>query len=263
MNRLAWLALCLALLPRPAWSGADERLLVAGASVLVHALEDITRAFRQSHPGAQVELVFASSGKLNAQIRHGAPYDLYFSADLDYPASLARAGFAATPVQTYATGRLALWSTRHDVSSWTLASLADARVRRIAIANPRHAPYGRAAEQALRGAGAWPAIADRLVLGESIAQAAGFVRSGNADVGIIALPLALHAGQGGTFAALPTALHAPMPHGFIITRRGATRPLARHYAAFMRSPQATERLVRHGFGLPDDVPDDRPRERAH
>src|SRR3989338_3181513 len=166
---------------------AGEKITIAAAADLRFAMDEIVVLFNKAHPDDQVEVIFGSSGKFNTQIQQGAPYDMYFSADICYPRKLKVEGFAASEVQPYAVGRIVLWSPVRDASKMTLADLADPSIQKIAIANPKHAPYGKRAEEALRAAGLWQKLEGRLVMGENIAQAAQFVASGNAQVGIIAL----------------------------------------------------------------------------
>lgn len=227
---------------------------IAAAADLKFALDEIVADFRRLHPGEKLETIYGSSGKFHTQIRQGAPYDLYFSADIAYPRLLAAEGFAASAAKPYAFGRIVLWSASRDARKMTIAELADPSIRRIAIANPRHAPYGKRAEEALRAAGIWEKVAGRLVMGENIAQAAQFVQTGNADVGIIALALALNqelASKGG-HALIPANLHQPLEQGFIITRRAAGNPLAGKFAEYMGSPQARRIMARYGFTLPGE-----------
>jgi molybdate transport system substrate-binding protein len=235
----------------PAWA---ESVRIAAASDLKFAMDEIVFAFRDRHPEATVDVVYGSSGRFHAQIQAGAPYDLYFSADISYAESLQEAGFAASPVTTYAYGRIVLWSNVLDARSMTLESLADNTITRIAIANPRHAPYGARAEEAMRTAGVWELVERKLVYGENIAQTAQFVQSGNAQLGIIALALAMSpelARQGG-YGLIPDTLHAPLQQGFIVTRRAQENALAAKFAEYMQRTDAREIMVRHGFVMPDE-----------
>ena len=200
-------------------------------------------------------MVYGSSGKFQTQIQQGAPYDLFFSADIAFPRELARNGFAASEVVPYGVGRIVLWSAVMDASSMTLASLADPKIARIAIANPKHAPYGKRAEEALRAAGLWEQIEPKLVYGENIAHAAQFVQTGNAQVGIIALALAVNpalASKGG-YGLIPDQWHAPLAQGFIITKRAAGNALARRFADFLGSKPARAVMTKYGFALPGEV----------
>lgn len=234
---------------------AAERITIAAASDLKFALDAVLASYAREHPDDVVEVVYGSSGKFQIQIRQGAPFDLYFSADIAYPEALLAEGFALAPVRPYAVGRLVLWSTSRDAARMNLADLRDPRITYIAIANPQHAPYGQRAEQALRAAGVWDAVKPRLVYGDNIAQAAQFVSSGNADIGIIAWSLALApelAEQGG-YALVAENLHQPLLQGFVITRRARDNALAHRFAAYVQSHSARAVLQRFGFVMPGAI----------
>lgn len=246
------LSICCLLL---AGAAHAEPLRVAAASDLKFALDEIVDQFSRAHPGDRVDVIYGSSGKMYAQIQQGAPYDLYFSADIAYPRELRRLGHAGSEVQPYAIGRIVLWSAQRDAARMTLASLADPGITRIAIANPRHAPYGKRAEEALRAAGLWQRVKPKLVYGETVAHATQFVQSGNAQVGIIALALVLNpklASQGGYYL-IPDQLHQPLEQGFMITRRARDKPLARRFSDYVTSPPARQIMVKYGFKLPDQA----------
>lgn len=234
---------------------AAEKLTIAAAADLKYCLDQVVAAFRQAHTSADIGVVYGSSGNFKTQIEQGAPFDLYFSADIAYPRELARAGFAASEVQPYATGRLVLWSKVVDAGKLTLTDLARPEIRKIAIANPQHAPYGKRAEEALRTSGVWEKVQSKLVYGENIAQAAQFAQTGNADVGIIALSLVMGAqiaGEG-SYSLVPDNLHQPLEQGFVITKRAAGNALATAFADYMRAPQARAVMVRYGFALPGET----------
>ena len=169
-----------------------EKITIAAAADLKFAMDDLITTFNKANTADKVEVTYGSSGKFNTQIQQGAPYDMFFSADIAFPRELAKAGFAASEVKPYAFGRIVLWSASMDASKMTLASLTDPKVARIAIANPKHAPYGKRAEEALRASGLWATVEPKLVYGENIAHTAQFVQTGNAQVGIIALSLAVN-----------------------------------------------------------------------
>ncbi len=235
-----------------ALSAHAERLTIAAAADLKFAMDDIVAGFRKAHPGDTVEVVYGSSGKFQTQIQQGAPYDLFFSADIALARALVQAGLAASEVRPYAVGRLVLWSGSRDARTMTLASLADPKITRVAIANPKHAPYGQRAEEALRAAGVWAQVEPKLVYGENIAQTAQFVQTGSAQVGLIALSLALNpelSRQGG-YALIPDRLHQPLEQGFILTRRAQDNALARRFADEMSSPAVRAVMSRYGFTLP-------------
>ncbi|MFC4252945.1 molybdate ABC transporter substrate-binding protein [Sinimarinibacterium flocculans] len=232
---------------------AQERLLIATAANLKPAMDVLVTEFRAQHPDAGVEPVYGASGALQTQIRQGAPFDLFFSADTDFPRQLAEDGHAGSTPKIYARGRIVLWSATVDASALSVQDLARPEFQRIAIANPRHAPYGMRAEEALRASGIWDAIEDRMVYGESIAQTAQFVESGSAQIGIIALAQALvpQLADKGGYALIPETLHEPLDQGFIVTRRAADNALAHRFAAYIGSPAAHAVFERYGYTLPE------------
>ncbi len=234
---------------------AAEKFTIAAAADLKFAMDEIVVHYKQDHPADTPQVIYGSSGKFHTQIQHNAPYDLYFSADIAYPRLLEKAGFAASPVKPYAFGRIVLWSASMDASKMTLASLTDRKMTRIAIANPKHAPYGKRAEEALRATGLWDTVEPKLVYGENIAHAAQFVQTGNAQAGIIALALALNpvlSRQGG-YWLIPDSLHEPLEQGFIVTRRARDNAGARRFADYMDSAAARAVMVRYGFVLPGEA----------
>src|SRR5690349_11438298 len=176
-------ALAFLVLVLPAF--AQQTLTIAAAADLQPVMTEIAARFeRQS--GTSVKLSFGSSGNFFAQIQNGAPFDLFFSADEEYPARLQTAGLIERgSLYSYATGKIALWAPANVDLRKGLPVLTEAAVTKIAIANPEHAPYGRAAEAALRKSNLWNSISSKLVFGENVAQTAQFVQSGNADVGIV------------------------------------------------------------------------------
>lgn len=233
---------------------AGEKITIAAAADLRFAMNEIVVLFNKAHQDDQVEVIFGSSGKFNTQIQQGAPYDMYFSADIGYPRKLKEDGFAASEVQPYAVGRIVLWSPVRDASKMTLADLADPSILKIAIANPKHAPYGKRAEEALRAAGMWEKVEARLIYGENISQTAQFVQTGNAQIGIIALSLALNpelANHGG-YWLIPDNLHQPLEQGFIITKRAESNALAKRFADYMGSKPARAVMTKYGFVLPGE-----------
>jgi molybdate transport system substrate-binding protein len=232
-----------------------EKITIAAAADLKFAMDEIVSSFRKANPADKVEVIYGSSGKFHTQIQRGAPYDLYFSADIGFPRELAKAGFAASEVRPYALGRIVLWSSTLDASKMTLADLTDPKIARIAIANPKHAPYGKRAEEALRAAGLWEKVEPKLIFGENIAHTAQFVETGNAQVGIIALALALNprlANKGG-YWLIPDNLHEPLEQGFIITKRAENNALAKRFADYMDSKSARAVMTKYGFVLPGEA----------
>jgi molybdate transport system substrate-binding protein len=230
-----------------------ETITIAAAADLKFAMDEIIVSYKRQEPDARIDVVYGSSGNFNAQIRQGAPFDLYFSADISYPRELAQAGWAASPVMPYAVGRLVLWSMNIDLNEQSLESLQQLSVRRFAIANPRHAPYGKRAEETLRALGVWATFEDRMVYGENIAQTAQFVQTGNAELGLVALSLVLSPelkGKG-SWVLVPEELHEPLEQGYIITRRAAGSAQARVFADFMQGEYARAILSTYGFVVPE------------
>ncbi len=229
-----------------------ERFTVAAASDLRYALDDIAEQFREAHPDTEFDIIYGSSGRMTTQIVNGAPYDVFFSADIAFPQRLQAAGLTATDPSVYAIGRIALWSTTLDASTLTLQDLAtDVRLRRIAIAQPAHAPYGMRAQEALESAGVWAAVEPRLVFGENIAHTAQMVESGAADIGIIALSLALFPQLAvHPHLLIDDALHKPLSQGYVVTQRGARNDAALQFASFMEAEVARSIMQRFGFVLP-------------
>lgn len=229
-------------------------ITVAAASDLKFAMDEIVDRFKTANPGEEVSVVYGSSGKFQTQIQQGAPFDLYFSADITLAQQLVKAGFAASEARPYAFGRIVLWSNSLDASKLTLASLTDDKIRHIAIANPKHAPYGQRAEQALRKAGVWDKVVSKIVYGENIAQTARFVQTGSAEVGIIALSLALNEelASAGGYWLISDSMHAPLEQGFVITARAKDNALAERFAHHMTGPAARAIMTKYGFVLPGD-----------
>jgi molybdate transport system substrate-binding protein len=232
-----------------------EEITVAAASDLRPAFEELGEAFGRG-TGTRVTFVFGSSGQLREQILNGAPFDLFASANVEFVDEVVEAGRAdASTKADYAYGRIVLWARDPAYLPDSVADLADARYRRIAIANPQHAPYGLAAEQALEAAGVHDEVEGRLVYGENIADTFQIAQSGNADVGIVALSLAI--ARGGEHVLVPDDLHAPLRQALVVTGTGARAEVARRFADFVSSPQGREVMVRYGFVLPGErAPED-------
>lgn len=243
----------LALPGRTAWAQAGASLTVAAASDLRFALDELLQGFRAAWPGARVDVVYGSSGKLATQIRQGAPFDIFFSADRVYAQDLQAAGLSAGAPRLYAIGRLALWSTDAALGRLGLDEVVrHPAVQRFAIANPEHAPYGQRAMEALRSRGLIEAVSPKLVLGDNVSQAAQFVQTGAAQAGIVAHSLVLSpalAGRG-AFTLLQQAWHTPLEQAFVVTRRAASSPLAAAFVQALDTPAARALLLRHGFSVP-------------
>lgn len=231
-------------------------LRLAVAADLRFAMDELVVRWRSAHPDVPVETVYGSSGTFFAQLSQGAPFDLFFSADIDYPRRLVEAGLAdGSTLRRYAVGQLAVWvpaTSSLDVEGQGLGVVLDPSVRRVAIANPEHAPYGRAALAALEAAGVAAAVGPKLVLGENAAQAAQFVQSGNADVGIIALSLARSPaleGQG-RFAIVPPDAYPAIEQGAVVLSGSARAAEARAFLDFVLGPEGRAVLDAYGFLAP-------------
>lgn len=230
---------------------ASGPLRIAAASDLRYALNDIVDLYREAHPEANIEVIYGSSGKMTTQIINGAPYDVFFSADISFPEKLKAEGLTTTEPAVYAIGRIVIWSNTLDAASLALEDLASESITRIAIAQPAHAPYGLRAKEALQAAGVWEAVQSKLVFGENIAHTAQMTESGAAQVGIIALSLASfpelakHNHQ-----LIDNALHNPLTQGYVVTQRGGQKPEAMAFAEFMATEQAHNIMTRYGFVIP-------------
>ena len=231
-----------------------QGLTVSAASDLQSALPAIASQFEKD-TGHKVTLTFGSSGNFFTQIQNGAPFDVFLSADIDYPKRLERSGQAERgSLYEYATGRLVLWTrndSRIDVRRG-LIMLSDARVRHIAIANPEHAPYGRAAVAALRHEGVYERVQGEFVLGENISQAAQFAQTGAADVGLLALALALSPTLkgSGTYADIPESWYPPIEQAAVVLTSSRQKPLARQFIDYLKTPGSVRTLQSFGFAVP-------------
>ena len=233
-----------------------ETLMVAAAADLTYCLAELDQAFQAQHADVEVRLSTGSSGNFFAQIQNGAPFDVFLSADLHYPEELIKAGDAVGPsLFVYGSGTLVLWTNKPQTVDVTrgLDALRDARaVQKVAIANPEHAPYGRAAKAALQKAGLWDEIQPRLVVGENIAQTLQYVETQNADVGLVALALLRSPRLSGTgkYAEVDDRLYPPLNQGAVITRHGAGNAAAQVYIEFLRSTAARALFDKYGFKPP-------------
>lgn len=253
------LFLLIFLLMSPVVSAQSDVPAIAAASDLKFAVEDIAARFR-SETKREVRLSFGSSGNYYQQIAQGAPFQMFMSADEDFVHKLHAAGKTEDRGLLYAIGRIVLFAP-HDSPLQVDAQLAGLKaamgagqIRRLAIANPEHAPYGRAAEQALRRLGLWDSLRDRLVLGENVSQAAQFATSGSSQGGIFAYSLALapQVSKLGRYVLLPEDLHEPLRQRMVLVK-GAGET-ARAFYAYLQQPAAREVLLRYGFVLPQSAP---------
>lgn len=222
-------------------------LTIAAAANTQFVLETLTDHFTETH-AIRCELIISSSGKLTAQLKAGAPYDVFISADQKYPQSLYDAGLCKTPPQTYAIGKLALWSMKKDYPL-SLDSLTDPQIKHIAIANPQTAPYGQAAMELLQEKGVYEQVMGKLVYGESIAQTNQFITSQNADMGITAAavvhaPMMKHKGH---WRILDTDLHQPIQQGVVIMGKSRHQDIAQQFVHFIFSEKGKAILEQYGY----------------
>lgn len=233
-----------------------REITVAAAADLSSALTEVAADYEKL-TGVRVKLSFGASGALTQQIQNGAPFDLFFSADMDYPRQLIAAHLAeGATLYRYAVGRLVLWApadSKLDFDHKGMDVLLDPSVKKIAIANPQHAPYGRAAISALRRYGLYEKLSGRLVLGENVAQAAQFVESGSAQAGLVALAHALApAMQGkGKYWEIPADAYPSLDQGVVEISRSAHKEDAAAFIDYVKTPEATALLQRYGFTLPE------------
>lgn len=247
------LLLALLLILGAAHASAQE-LMVAAASDLSAVFPEIAARF-QKETGQKVRLNFGSSGQFVVQIENGAPFDLFFSADLLYALRLESEGLLEPgSVYRYAVGKVVLYAPNGSPvnPAQGLRALLSPAVHKIAIANPEHAPYGRAAVEALRHEGIYDRVQDKLVIGENISQAAQFVQSGNADAGILALSLARSPAMSssGRYAELPITDYAPLVQAAGILKSSKNKGLATSFLTYLRRPEVVQLLKQHGFALP-------------
>jgi molybdate transport system substrate-binding protein len=228
-----------------------QEIRVAAAADLKFAMQDVAAQF-EKQTGTKVGVTYGSSGNFFSQLQNGAPFDLFFSADIDYPRKLEAAGIAESgTLYEYAIGRVAIWmaaDSKVNVASLGWQALLDSSVQKIAIANPEHAPYGRAAVAALQKAGIYDQIKSKLVYGENISQAAQFAQSGNAQAGIVAMSLAVSPGmKDGKRWEIPADMHPPIEQGAIILKNATNKDAARSFLDFVKSESGRATLAKYGF----------------
>ena len=233
-------------------SAAAEEITVAAAADMQFALKDVSARFEKDTAN-KVNLIFGSSGNFFSQIQNGAPFDVFFSADLDYPKKLEATG-QAEPGSTYqyATGKIVLWVRNDSKLDLTkgLAVLLDPSITKISIANPAHAPYGRAAMAALTHEGLAEKLKDKFVLGENVSQAAQFVEAGGAEVGVIALSLAVAPAmkEKGRYVEVPSGFYPALQQGCVVLTASKKKAVAGAFVEFVKKAEMVELLKGYGFG---------------
>jgi molybdate transport system substrate-binding protein len=238
--------------------GAPEasagQITVAAAADLTFAFKDVSARF-EKQTGNSIKLSYGSSGNYFSQIKNGAPYDLFFSADIDFPKKLEAAGLIEPgSIYEYAVGKIVIWvpnSSKLDLGRG-LKVLLDPGIHKIAIANPRHAPYGRAAVAAIQHEGIYDQVKSKFVMGEDISQTAQFVQSGNADVGIVALSLALAPAMKtkGRYIEVPTADYPSIVQAAVILKSSQNKEVAKQFLKFLKEPATLALMADYGFTVP-------------
>ena len=224
---------------------------VAAAADLSRAFEELGRSF-EKRTGITPVFDFGSSGLLAKQIEQGAPFYLFAAANQDYVAQAVKSGRCdATSVEPYARGRIVVWCPSGVAAPVKLADLTDPRFKRIAIANPDHAPYGLAAKQALEKAGLWDQLQNRIILGENVEATMQYARSGNVEAAIVALSLAVVT-DGGSFLPIDQSEYAPLEQQLVVCGNGEEADNARQLVKYINSPEGREVMTRYGFVLPGE-----------
>lgn len=235
-------------------TGYAQEITVAAAADLQFAFQEVATRFQHDR-GMSVKLIFGSSGNFFTQIQNGAPFDLFFSADSEYPKKLEAAGPAEPgTLYEYAVGKIVLWIPKDSALDLSrgLPVLLDAKVKKIAIANPEHAPYGRAAVAALQHEKIYEKVQAKFVLGENISQTASFVVSGSADIGIVALSLALAPSmkERGRYGEIPGEDYPPIRQAAVVLASSKQKAAASQFLDYVKSPAMVELLKTYGFSLP-------------
>jgi molybdate transport system substrate-binding protein len=229
---------------------AQQKITIVAAANLKVALDSITTVFKIQNPNIDAQVTYGASGKLFEQISNGAPFDLFFSADMDYPNELKKKNLTASEVKMYATGKLALWSKKTDPNIKKMNTLLNANIVKIAIANPTTAPYGEKAVESLKFYKVYDKIKSKLVFGENITQAAQFAITGAADIGIVALSLVLTPNmqkEGGKYYIIPEKSHAPLEQGCVILKHGQGNSNATKFYNFISSKKAVAIFKYYGY----------------
>ena len=243
---------------QPTEKGADREVRVAAAADLKFALDAAVAEFITKHPGVKLSITYGSSGTLYAQLTNEAPFDLFLSADIEYPRQLVEQGRARKDSEfLYAVGHLVLWAPNDstlDLDRLGIRAVTDPSVKKVAIANPRTAPYGRAAEAALKHLQVYDAVKDRLVFGENVAQTAQFVETGAADLGLVALSLALSPNlrDKGRYWPVPLDAYPRLEQGGVILAGARDAAAAEAVRAFLTGTEGRAILKRYGFTLPGE-----------
>lgn len=234
-----------------AMSSHAQTVKIAAAADLRYAMDEVVKAYKKNYSSANIEVIYGSSGNAFTQISNGAPFDMYFSADIVYPQKLKKAGLTLTDPKLYAIGRIVLWSASLDVSKG-LSVLAEKPNIKIATANPEHAPYGQRSVEALKFYRLYEKVEKQLIYGENISQAAQFCLSGNAEAGLIALSLVLSPSMNnqGKYFLIDEKSHRPLEQAYVILNHAKGNKSAFSFAEFISSCTAKLLFEKYGFTLP-------------
>ena len=225
-------------------------ITIAAAADLKFAMDSIIASYKAQNPGTEVQVIYGSSGKFFQQITNGAPFDIFFSADVDYPNKLKDQGLTVGNIKTYGIGQIVLWSKKTDPAKERMNTLLSADIKKIAIANPAHAPYGKRAKESLQYYKLYNKIQGKLVLGENISQTAQFITTGAADIGVVALSLALSPAiknEGGKYYLIPEQSHTPLEQAYTLLKHAEGNSTAAKFYNFISSPAAIDVLKYYGF----------------
>lgn len=227
-------------------------VVVAAAADLAFAFAELGTAFGQK-TGTKPTFTFGSTGLLAKQIQEGAPFDVFAAANVSFADSVIAAGACDGSTKAlYARGRIVLWARTGVTLPDTVAGLADPRFVKVALANPEHAPYGRAAREAMEHAGVWETLKSRLVFGENVQQTLSFAQTGNVDVAFVALSLATVT-KGGAYVSVDESFHAPIDQALVVCRHGKNSEAGKAFTDFVGSPDGRAIMKRYGFLLPGEV----------
>jgi molybdate transport system substrate-binding protein len=243
---------------RPADPTQPQTLTIAAASDLKFALDEAIRQFRSQHADIDVQPIYGSSGNFYTQITNHAPFDIFMSADMEYPHNLEKNGLVLDGSEfTYAVGRIVIWTRNDspiDVSHLEMQALLDPSIKKISIANPDHAPYGRAAVAAMQKYGVYDKVKDKLVRAENVSQALEFIDSGAAQAGIVAMSLASapNVSSRGKYFEVPLDSYPRMDQGGVILKNVRNRQAAEKFRTFLLSPECRAIFKQFGFSLPEE-----------
>jgi molybdate transport system substrate-binding protein len=228
----------------------QQKATVVVAANLKTAMDSILKVYKLKNPNDVIQVTYGASGKFYEQISNGAPFDLFFSADMNFPKQLKNNGFAVSPIKLYAIGRLAIWSKKIDPNTNKMNSLFDGKVKKISIGNPKTAPYGAKTIESLKHYKLYDKVKSNLVFGENISQAAQFVAFGAADIGIIALSDAMSPAmkkERGKYYVIPQESHSLLEQGCVILKHGKANTVAKKFYDYISSEKVIQILTYYGY----------------